>query len=258
LEILVTRREQYQREGYLLGLPILSDSEVYHYRSVYERLDDEAARQTPRQRITNRHHDDPEMWNLATHPAVMAIVRELLGDDLVLLSSGFFAKKPGEPDAYVAWHQDTMYWGLQPPHALTVWIAIDDSDEENGCMRVIPRSHRLGLLPHRDADKAGNMLSRNQSIDPSYFDESTAVDFVLKAGQASVHHGELIHGSNANLSPRRRCGMTIRFTTPNVRPILEGPNRFTDRPILVSGKDHFGHLPYVARTAFMDSKYGAR
>lgn len=235
-------REQYECEGYLLGLPILDDDEVAHYRAVYDRLEAEAV---PGKRITNRHHDVPELWQLATHPNVLSVMHTLLGDDLVLISSGFFAKKPDRSGAYVAWHQDTTYWGLEPPVAHTLWIAIDDSDVENGCMRVIPRSHKLGLLPHGTSGDKSNMLGYDQSIDPKHFDEASAVDFILKAGQASAHHGELIHGSNPNMSDRRRCGMTLRFTTPDVKPIREGENQFRDRPILVSGEDRFGHFDYA-------------
>ena len=128
--------------------------------------------------------------------------------------------------------------------------AIDDSDVENGCMRVVPRTHNIGLLPHGKSEKAGNLLGMNQAIDPSLFDVASAVDCVLKAGEASIHHGESVHGSNANTSNRRRCGMTVRFTVPSVKPI---PGKFADKPILVRGEDRFGHLTYASIPAFVKS-----
>jgi len=240
----------FEQEGYLLGLPVLTPKEVIRYRDAYERLDAQVRERNPKGRITNMHHTEPEIWALANHPRVLDIVESIVGPDIVLMSTGFFAKKPHTGDQFVAWHQDTMYWGLRPPFALTVWIAIDDSDVDNGCMRVIPRTHRVGLLPHGTSGKAGNLLGQDQAIDPIHFDESSAVDFILKAGECSVHHGELVHGSNANGSDRRRCGMTVRFTTPNVSPVTEGPNRFVERPILVRGQDRFNHFTYAPNPTF--------
>ena len=245
----LTIKEAFERDGYVSGLPVLSESETLRYRTAYDRLEAEAAARGITARITNRHHEDPAIWALATHPRVLEYAREILGPDVVLLSSGFFVKQPGASDKFVAWHQDTTYWGLNPPFAITVWVAIDDSDVENACMRVIPGSHKVGLLPHRKSGREGNLLGQDQEIESSLFDESSAVDFILKAGHASIHHGELIHGSNANCSNRRRCGMTIRFTTPIVKPVLDGPNPFRDKPILVCGEDRFGHFIYAPRPA---------
>jgi len=112
----------------------------------------------------------------------------------------------------------------------------------NGCMRVIPGTHKYGLLPHAEARKVGNVLAHDQEISAEHFDESTAVDFVLKAGFASLHHGELVHGSNPNCSTRRRCGMTMRYTTPNVKPVYGGRFPFNEKPILVRGEDRYGHF----------------
>lgn len=243
-------KELFERDGYVTGLGLLSEAEVLRYRAAYERLESDAAARGSKARITNRHLEDSDIWALATHPRVLECAREILGPDVILLSSGFFAKQPDSHDKFVAWHQDTTYWGLNPPFAITVWIAIDDSDVENGCMRVIPGSHKVGLLPHGKSGKEGNLLGQDQAIAPSLFDESSAVDFILKAGQASIHHGELIHGSNPNCSKRRRCGMTIRLTTPRVKPVLDGPNPFREKPILVCGEDRFRHFDCVPRPAF--------
>jgi ectoine hydroxylase-related dioxygenase (phytanoyl-CoA dioxygenase family) len=243
-------RDRFERDGYLLGLPILTPAEVGQARNAYERLEREVSARSSKGRITNAHHTDEAMWRIASHPRVLETVESLIGPDIVLLSTGFFVKPPSANDQFVAWHQDTMYWGLVPPFAITLWIAIDDADIENGCLRVIPGSHRLGLLPHRTSDRAGNLLGENQEIDPALFDEASAVDFCLRAGEASAHHGELIHGSNPNRSTRRRCGMTLRFTTPAVRPVRDGEHPFRDRAILIQGEDRFGHFNFVPKPDF--------
>lgn len=246
----LARNQQFDEDGYLLGLQILSDDEVTYYQSAYERLEREFTARNPKGRIANAHHVDPDFWNLASHPTVVQIAGDLIGPDVVLLDTGFFSKPPGTDTRFVAWHQDTTYWGMDPPFAVTLWVALDDSDVENGCMRVIPGSHHGGLLPHGTSKREGNILGHDQEINRELVAEDTAVDMILKAGQASAHHGLLIHGSNPNGSNRRRCGMTIRLTTPDVKPVLDGPHPFVSRPILLRGEDRFGYLPMVEQPEF--------
>jgi ectoine hydroxylase-related dioxygenase (phytanoyl-CoA dioxygenase family) len=243
-------KHQFELDGYLLGIPILSADEVAFFNLRYEQLKAAVKARSAKGRITNQHLQDPEFYALATRDDVLDAVELALGPDLVLISSGFFDKPPGSKDEFVAWHQDTTYWGLEPPVAATVWIAFDDSDIENGCMRVIPRTHRSGLLPHSVSKEPGNILAHDQEIPAEYLDESTAVDLILKAGQASIHHGELVHGSNPNCSTRRRCGMTVRFTRPDVKPVTTGPFPFKEQPILVRGEDHYGHFNLISAPHF--------
>jgi non-haem Fe2+, alpha-ketoglutarate-dependent halogenase len=235
-------KQQFDRDGYLLGIPILSLAEVSHINDQYDRLKELVRSRSNKGRITNQHLLDPEFYALATRKNVLDLVELAIGPDILLISTGFFDKPPGSASEFVAWHQDTTYWGLNPPFAVTVWIALDDSDVENGCMRVIPGTHRNGLLPHSVSKQPGNILAHDQEIPAQYLDQSKAVDFVLKAGQASLHHGELVHGSNPNRSTRRRCGMTIRFTRPDVKPVRGGEFPFSEKPILVRGEDRYGHF----------------
>jgi len=239
--------QRLDQDGYVAPIDILSPAEVQHYRQAYDQLEAERKARGIRARPTQQHLVYKPFWDLATHPRVLEVIRAAIGEDVVLIATGFFAKPPGDSEHYVAWHQDTTYWGLEPPFAVTLWIAIDKSDVENGCMRVIPGSHRAGLLPHGKADKSGNILGHNQQIDPKLIDETRAVDLELEAGHASLHDGLTVHGSNPNRSNRRRCGMTLRFTRPDVRPV---PGVFVDKPILVSGRDRFGNFTYVPRPDF--------
>ena len=146
---------------------------------------------------------------LARHKEILDLVEQLIGPDLVLWGCQAFCKPAGN-GMEVPWHQDGHYWPIKPLATCTVWIAIDDSAIENGCLRVIPRSHREQTLhSHLVEDRTDVVL--NQRVEEDLFDDSTAVDVELEAGQMSLHDVYLIHGSNPNRSPRRRAGLAIRY-----------------------------------------------
>jgi ectoine hydroxylase-related dioxygenase (phytanoyl-CoA dioxygenase family) len=238
---------RYEQDGYAAPLPVLSADEVTRFRAAYDQLEKDRAASGTRGRPTQQHFTIKAFWDLATHPNVLRIIKAVIGDDVVLIATGFFSKPAGESEKFVAWHQDTTYWGLEPPFAATLWIAIDDSDIDNGCLRVIPASHHNGLLPHGTSARDGNILGHNQEIDPDSIDESKAVDLELRAGEASLHDGMTVHGSNPNRSGRRRCGMTVRFTRPDIKPVA---GVFMDKPILLCGEDRYGHFQYLPRPVF--------
>jgi len=141
-------------------------------------------------------------------PLITKAVPALIGPDVILWGSQLFAKRSGDGLA-VPWHQDGHYWPLDPPETCSVWIAVDPSTVENGCLRVVPGSHADGLQAHVEGDGDGAAL--NAAIDPPAFDESNAVNIVLKPGQMSFHHAKLVHGSNPNLSDKRRAGLVFRY-----------------------------------------------
>jgi ectoine hydroxylase-related dioxygenase (phytanoyl-CoA dioxygenase family) len=238
--------QRFERDGYVAPLDVFTAVQVRRYREVYDRIEADLVARNITARPTQQHLIYEPLWELVNHPRVLGLAQAAVGPDLILLATGFFSKPPDGSGKYIAWHQDTTYWGLEPAYAVTLWIAIDDSDVENGCMRVIPGTHH-SILPHGKARTTGNMLGLDQEVDPDAIDECRAVDLVLKAGQASLHHGMVVHGSNPNRSTRRRCGMTLRFTRPEVKPV---PGVFRDKPILMTGQDRFGHFQYEPRPAF--------
>ena len=170
-------------------------------------------------------------------------MQEVMGEDLLLLSTHFFCKYP-DPEAkkYVAWHQDVTYWGLDPAEAHTAWIAIDDADVENGCMQVIPASHKNGIATHGTSDKGENLLSIDQEIPGELIDANRAVNIELKAGEISIHDGQLYHASNPNTSNRRRCGLTVRFVAPHVQQVKLNSTGDKWPAILVRGEDAYNHF----------------
>lgn len=152
---------------------------------------------------------DKGFVEFARNDDILDMVSQLIGDDIALWNSSFFAK-PAQVGTRTPWHQDGQYWPIRPLATCTVWIAVDDSTTENGCLRVIPGSHKDKKLGrHRTNDGPG--LALNQELLPTEFDESNGVDMVLEEGQVSLHDVYLVHGSEPNSSDRPRRGMTLRF-----------------------------------------------
>jgi non-haem Fe2+, alpha-ketoglutarate-dependent halogenase len=235
--------ERFARDGYLSPIPILTGSEPDRIRSEYDALESEEGRDRCQVGLLDRHFDRAFVREIATHPRVLDVVEAAIGPDIILLATHFFCKYPaaGGEEKFVAWHQDVTYWGLEPPLAVSAWYAVDDADMENGCMRVIPGTHS-GIREHGTSDRAGNLLSINQEVPVTPEEEERAVDVVLRAGEISLHHGTLIHGSNPNRSARRRCGMTIRYVPPHVRQVAINSQGRTWAGILVRGEDRFGYF----------------
>jgi ectoine hydroxylase-related dioxygenase (phytanoyl-CoA dioxygenase family) len=140
---------------------------------------------------------------------ILDMVEQVIGPDIALWNSSFFAKPAGNGKA-TPWHQDGEYWPIRPLATCTVWLAVDDATPENGCLRIIKGSHKNKDLLKHETNPSDN-LTLNQELLKSEYDESQAVDLVLKRGQISLHDVFLVHGSEPNTSPNPRRGMTMRF-----------------------------------------------
>ena len=179
---------------------------------------------------------------LAHDARILDAVEDIIGPDILLWDGTFIIKEPHD-DRFVSWHQDLTYWGIGPPEGVVaIWLALSPVMPENGCMRAVPGSHRAGILPHRDTFGEHNLLSRGQTLAVE-FDEDAAVDIVLAPGQMSLHHGQVIHGSNPNASGQRRIGLTLQFVAPSVRQTVIDD----DSAMLMRGKDDHGHFALEPR-----------
>ncbi|MEV0390115.1 phytanoyl-CoA dioxygenase family protein [Nonomuraea sp. NPDC050643] len=156
---------------------------------------------------------DPFWVRLVSDARLLDIAELFVGPDIALFASHYISKPPfaGKP---VLWHQDGAYWPLEPMRVVTLWLAVDEATTENGCLRVIPGSHRDDLHALRQRDDVDNVLGSESAVT---VDESKAVDLVLSPGDVEVHHPNILHASNANTSPRRRCGLTIRYIPTSTR-----------------------------------------
>ena len=250
-------RASFERDGYICPLPALNAERTAHYRGRYldfyqrhkTRLD--ALRAGERWQInTDTHFVFEWIDALTREPAILDAVQQLIGPDILAWNTNWFVKFPGDK-AFVSWHQDGAYWGLSPMEVVTAWVALGPVNPENGCMRVIPGSHRTTHLPQRDTFADNNVLSRGQEITVAV-DEAQAVDLVLQPGQMSLHHLWIVHGSNSNRSDIPRIGLAIRYVSPRVRQ--EGGNK----PIamLVRGSDTEGNFTLVGRPVGNDAVAG--
>ncbi len=225
--------ESFNRDGFLTKLPVFSRHEVAAHRAYFDQLlAEEIARGGTSYTISTAHLKHGPVHDLLKHPRIVACVRDLLGEDVIGWGSHFFCKMPCDGQD-VAWHQDATYWPFSPTKTVTVWLAIDDADRTNGCMRVIAGSHIHGRLQHAEADQH-SVLDRTVD-DPESLGE--IVDIELAAGEISMHSDLLVHGSLANDSARRRCGLTLRYCTPDVRAGLD----WNEKGVVVSGQDSSGH-----------------
>ena len=182
--------------------------------------------------------------NYARQPEILDMVEQILGSNIALWNSSFFAK-PAHQGKKTPWHQDGEYWPIRPLATCTVWMAIDPSTTDNGCLRVIPGSHKDQRLRGHTQNEDPN-LSLPMELNASEFDETSAVDLVLESGQISLHDVYLAHGSEANTSNQPRRGMTLRFmptTSVYDRRILPPSSRpgrlsMTERSLfLMRGQD---------------------
>ncbi len=231
----------YNENGYLSGFRVFADGEAETARARSDRLLDRFIKEGKGSYAIDRYQDRFQtIWDLATAPSILDYVEDLVGPNIICWATHYFCKMPGDPKG-VAWHQDCSYWPLTPSKTVTVWLAIDDVDRENGCMQVIPRSHRHGHLAWRESSAAEqNVLSQTIEGAERF---GAPIDIELKAGEISLHSDLLIHGSLPNLSNRRRCGLTLRYCSPDVRAYWD----WSKPSIICRGADASGHWGNVPR-----------
>lgn len=235
-----TEIESYKRDGYVIPAAFrLAEDECEVLR---EGLDQVLAKNpgVPPDRLINVHLNGKPPYGaqgftgfevLSRDERILDMVEQVAGPDLILWLTHLFCKPPVK-GREVPWHQDGQYWPIRPHATCTVWLALDDVDRENGAMRVIPGSHKQGTYRHR-TDLSPN-LTLNQVAENEQFDESEARYIELKTGQVSLHDIDILHGSAANTSGRRRAGLALRYlpTTAWFRRDLQMPSAKLDWGLL--------------------------
>jgi non-heme Fe2+,alpha-ketoglutarate-dependent halogenase len=243
------KQEFYAENGYLYPIRVFSNTETAEFRRQFDDYTDQnkdlLGKMIPRERRAVyglTHLMLPWVYQMASHPRVLDAVEGAIGPNILVWGSDWFVKFAHDP-AFISWHQDGAYWGLNPPKVATAWIALSPSTLENGCMQVMPGTQKMEL-PQRETYALDNALSRGQEI-ALEVDESKAVALMLDAGEMSLHHIGIAHGSKANTSDHPRIGIAVRYIAPEV--VQKGAERQIVQ--LVRGRDDFGNFEIVAPPA---------
>ena len=199
--------KQYQEDGFVIPDFKMSEKDLFEIEDKHNQLINkfpEYKNYCPAVLLK-----DESFLKYCLNDKILDFVEQLLGGKVALWNSSFFAK-PSHNGFETPWHQDGQYWPINPLSTCTVWLAIDDATEENGCLRFIKGSHKdKKLKDHSQNDKKN--LTLHQELNKNEYDISKSVNLLLKRGQISLHDVYLIHGSKENKSPNSRRAMTMRF-----------------------------------------------
>ncbi|MGA1599242.1 MAG: phytanoyl-CoA dioxygenase family protein [bacterium] len=262
-ELTAAEIEQYQQHGFVTPRMRLDTETLHELEQAVERVIAANPEVRPERlvsvHITGRNQEgvvgDPAFFELARHPRILRSVQQVLGPDVILWGCQLFCK-PAQVGMEVPMHQDGQYWPIRPLATCTVWVAIDASTPENGCMRVVPGSHHQGLLAH-EKDLRDDLVLNQKVLEPERLSEP--VDLELAPGGFSLHDVHLVHGSNPNRSGKRRAGVALRYMPAtslfdrSLMPTGSGSGylvNFAERPLwLLSGRDHAGNDLHIGHTA---------
>src|SRR5689334_1023977 len=197
---------EYDELGFLHSIPILTVAEVAEFRAEIE----ETCRALGG-RITRL--DAPHLyfrwaWELSAHPRVLDCMEQLIGPNILLKSTRVFYKF-GNSDSFVGWHQDGITEKLKDAYVPAIWLGLTPATAENGCLRVVPRSHRLGLIPHANRPNADNLTTQGAT---AQVEIDAPQDVVMHAGEMSLHHPLVLHASNPNRSSESRIGFSATYS----------------------------------------------
>jgi len=248
------QKQFYSENGYLIGLPPVYSREemnklVNDLPKLFALLRPE---ETPKD-IREWHETSRWLFDICMNPKIHDLVEGILGPDFFLWASNFFIKEPHSKET-VGWHQDAYYWPMSPHNSVTVWLAFSDVDEENGAMKIVPGSHKSGIIQHSRSTATDSVLTLE--LEKGSFREDTAVSMCLKAGEVSLHDDAAVHGSPANPSDRKRVGLTMRFSGTNVKNDLavnphfktymcRGVDRFKLNPVGVVPTENFARPDFA-------------
>ncbi len=226
----------YQRDGYVCPIPGLTHAEADALRRRLERFEADSGEKAGSVIRNKGHLKLMAIFDTVSHPAILDAVESVLGPNILCWGTSLFVKEPHDP-AFVAWHQDSYYWGLEPDDVCSAWIALASSTLENGAMQVIPGTHKAPQFNHQPSQiGSANMLFTHEEIAVDV-DTEKAVSLLLKKGELSLHHVKIVHGSPPNRSNDRRYGLAIRYVAPHVRQMDS-----RDSALLVRGEDRFGYF----------------
>jgi chlorinating enzyme len=197
----------YDEKGYIAPIDALSKQEANEIRQEIETIEKKWPNALEGIGRNYVHLISPVFNKVCLNNKILDAVESIIGKNILICGTTLFIKNSNEK-GFVSFHQDAKYIGLEPHNWVTAWIAVTDSNEENGCMRVWPGSHKENLKNHKQKFDENNLLTRGQTIENVPLEETDSV--VLEAGQMSLHHPTVVHGSGLNKSNDRRIGFVIQ------------------------------------------------
>lgn len=243
-------RRQYEQDGYVIFRDVVDMGLIEEMRGHVDWL----LKKHPDLRPEQLHHslitDDPFWVRVISDERLLDVAEQFIGANIALFGTHYISKRPKDGQA-VLFHQDGAYWPLEPMEVTTLWLALDDSTPENGCMRVIPGTQHENLMEMTKTDRDDVVL--DAFLTPDHFDESKAVDLVLNAGDVSVHHPNVIHGSNANTSDGWRRCLTMRYIPTTTKILSDQRDPFASA-FHVRGEDP-GVNTYNARPKYIEGEW---
>jgi len=232
---------QFREDGYLSPVSIYSDQEISKTKSSF--LEFENNLDKVREDYENLHFHSTWARDLATHPKLLDLIETIIGPEILIYGSLILNKIPGN-NSHLSWHQDQYFFPEKKstPY-ISAWIALTHSTANNGCMKMLPFSHKEGILPHLPFSKDDtNLLTKGEEIKISPTNDQI-FDNILSPGQLSLHDGALVHSSSPNLTDQNRIGFIVRFVTPDIS--------ITNNPLLqVRGNKTISHLPIYKKPSF--------
>ena len=232
--------KQYNDLGYIAPLNALSKCEALDARNEIEVIEKKLPNEINKSGRYNVHLISPKLDSIVHNSKILDAVESIIGKNILVCSSTLFIKNPNE-HGFVSYHQDAKYIGLEPHNWVTAWVALTDSNENNGCMRMWPKSH-LDIKDHNEKFDDGNLLTRGQTVEGVPENEVKSIN--LEAGQVSLHHPRIVHGSGINKSNDRRIGFVIQsYIGTNVKQTL-GKNSVQ----IARGNDEYNYHNVINRT----------
>ena len=232
--------KQYEDQGFVSPINIFSKDKAKEIRNEIELIENKIPGELEKSGRYNAHLISPLLDEVTHNSKILNAVESLIGKNILVCGTTLFIKNPNEK-GFVSYHQDAKYIGLEPHNWVTAWVAITDSNEKNGCMRMWSGSHKDNLKEHDQKFNEGNLLTRGQTVKNVPHQETTPL--ILKAGQMSLHHPTVVHGSELNKSNDRRIGFVIQsYIGTDVKQVL-GKNSVQ----LARGVDEFNYHEKIGR-----------
>ncbi len=243
--------KQYKDEGFIAPIDALSKKEANEVREELEFIEKKWPNELEGLGRNYIHLISPVFDKICYNSKILDAVESIIGKNILICGTTLFIKNPNEK-GFVSFHQDAKYIGLEPHNWVTVWVAITDANEENGCMRMWSGSHKENLKNHNQKFDENNLLTRGQTVENVPINDTKPV--ILKAGQMSLHHPTIVHGSGLNKSNDRRIGFVIQsYIGTNVEQVLG--KMFVQQ---ARGEDKFQYHEHVERAQELMSQSGIK